>query len=520
MKCTLNDHIMITEHDLQRLNLLSQLAYSNPLLTERIELERELLGAEFVTDEGTAWSRNPGQAANDRPNIVRITQMSVDLVEQLLRQRPGKRLPSGDVSARYWDVVTYVLLYRHIVPHTPDDLFRPSSVARIWKGFIADYERYAAAVAPKITQQQSAPHLFACLAQVHRAFVNIFEFILGDSAAAVRLRGAVWQSIFTADLARYRRSLYDRMNSLPVLITGPTGTGKELVARAIGLSQYIPFDEQRTRFVERDQTSFFPLNLSAMSASLIESELFGHCKGAFTGAVSERAGWLEECRPHGAVFLDEIGELDPALQVKLLRVVQQRTYSRLGETSERQFSGKLIGATNRIMTDEIAAGRFREDLYYRLCADRIETPSLREQLNDSPKDLNRLCHHIASRLVGDDADDLAAQALEWIAGHLGADYPWRGNIRELEQCVGSVMIRNEYVPPDSASVASKYPQWVDAACAGTLTADELTQWYCRWIYRQTGSYEASARQLGLDRRTVKSKIQQLEQSRRTADESH
>lgn len=504
----------ISARDQKLLETLSRLAYCNPLLTERIELERELLGSDFVADEGIAWSRNPGQAANDRANVRRIMEIAVDLIERLLEQAAGRRIPTEDAARRYWDVVTYVLLYRHLVTHPPEQLFHSASVARIWNDFSKDYQRYAVAADDQLTQEQSAGHLFACLGQVHRAFVNIFEFILGDSDPSVRLRGAVWQSVFTADLARYRRCLYDRMNALPVLITGPTGTGKELVARAIGLSQYIPFDEKRSRFIEPDQASFFPLNLSAMSASLIESELFGHCKGAFTGAVSERAGWLERCRPHGAVFLDEIGELDPSLQVKLLRVVQQRTYSRLGETKERQFSGKLIGATNRVMTEEIQAGRFREDLYYRLCADRIETPGLRAQLNHSPHDLNALCRHIAGRLLGDEGDALADQALDWIDRHLGADYPWRGNIRELEQCVGSIMIRNEYVPPDqlSAAVSSPYPQWVDAACAGTLTADELTQSYCHWVYGITGSYEASARQLGLDRRTVKSKIQELERS--------
>ena len=105
---------------------------------------------------------------------------------------------------------------------------------------------------------------------------------------------------------------------------------------------------------------------------MIESELFGHRRGAFTGAVEDRSGWLETCGPHGAVFLDEIGELDAAIQVKLLRVLQSRTFQRIGETKPRRFEGKVIAATNRDLDEEIGAGRFRSDLYYRLCADVVE----------------------------------------------------------------------------------------------------------------------------------------------------
>src|SRR5262249_61527665 len=109
-------------------------------------------------------------------------------------------------------------------------------------------------------------------------------------------------------------------------------------------------------------------------------ELFGHRRGAFTGAVQDRAGWLEVCPPLGTVFLDEIAEVEPAIQAKLLRVLQNRTFSRVGDTAIRRFKGKLIAATNRDLAVEIEARRFREDFYYRLCADVIETPPLAPQL--------------------------------------------------------------------------------------------------------------------------------------------
>ena len=130
-----------------------------------------------------------------------------------------------------------------------------------------------------------ASHLFACFFQIRRAFDLIFRHIIGASRPAANLRATVWQSIFTHDMRRYRRSLYRRMHDVTTLVTGPSGTGKELVARAIGLSRYIPFDPDREMFVADLDGSFHALNLSALSPTLIESELFGHRKGAFTGAL-------------------------------------------------------------------------------------------------------------------------------------------------------------------------------------------------------------------------------------------
>src|SRR5262249_54292501 len=153
---------------------------------------------------------------------------------------------------------------------------------------------------------------------------------------------------------------------ITTLITGPSGTGKDLVAEAIGLSRYIPFDPKRQCFEEDFGGAFHPVNLAALPSELIESELFGHCKGSFTGAVQDRAGWLEICKGTHSVFLDEIGDLAPALQVKLLRVLQNRTFQRVGETTIRRFEGKVIAATNRDLGLEVQAGRFRRDLYYRL----------------------------------------------------------------------------------------------------------------------------------------------------------
>ena len=156
------------------------------------------------------------------------------------------------------------------------------------------------------------------------------------------------------------------------------------------------------------------------------------------------------------MFLDEIGEVETAIQVKLLRVLQTRTFQRLGDTADRAFSGKLIAATNRDLRQALAAGRFREDFYYRLCADLLVTPSLAERLRDTPGELRTLLRAIARRVAGDEeADDVAAEAEAWIGEHLGPDYAWPGNVRELEQCVRNLVIRGTYEPQGPASVGAR-----------------------------------------------------------------
>lgn len=502
----------------RKLELFATLATCNPFLPERIELEKKVLGDRFEED-GLAWSRRLEFTDRERFNVTSLTDAAIDLIDEVKQQVDSGKSLSNDSLTHYWYVVIYALLYRHIVYQDPASLREPQSTAKIWKDFQSDYRSLVNLPGLDGEITQAAGHLFAILCQVHRAFFNIYSYILGESLPSIELRGKVWQSIFTTDLERYRRSLYKRMGTLPSLVTGPSGTGKELVARAIGLSQFIPFDEKSGTFKATEESQFFPLNLSALSANLIESELFGHRKGSFTGAIDHRKGWLELCPHYGAVFLDEIGELDAALQVKLLRVVQQRKFSRLGDSKEREFSGKIIGATNRDLDQEMKAGRFREDLYYRLCADRIETPSLRQQLDHRPQDLYFLIRHIVRGLVGDE-DSLCEQSLDWIERKLGDEYPWRGNFRELEQCICSIMIRGEYVPGRSAKAESTdQNDWTGDAIQTSLTADELLQRYCTWMYFKTGGYEAAARKLKIDRRTVKAKIDEVMLKRLTANGS-
>lgn len=501
----------------RQLGLLSELTHCNPFEPRRIELEQQVLGNQFVEENVNAWSRTEATDRQERPNVVRINEWAGTLLEELRkRQLTQGALQQSDV-ALYDDLATYHLYYQHLAPMGRNLLaFTGESerLANVWRAFRAERRKLLEPLGAIVETLASDAHLFAGLHQIRRAFTNIFTFLIGESAPATRLRASVWQSLFTHDLRRYRRTLYSRMNELATLITGPSGSGKELIAQAIGRSQFVPFDPERERFLiaAGNAEPFIAVNLAALSPTLIESELFGHRKGAFTGAIADHVGWLERCAPTGAVFLDEIGELDLALQVKLLRVTQSRDYSRLGESTPRRFAGKLIAATNRDLAAEMRADRFREDLYYRLCSDCVQAPALREQLVDRPAALAGLVRYLARKVLGDlladdsEVEPLATEVETWIATRLPADYAWPGNIRELEQCVRSVLVRREYQPPSSTPSAPR-PDWLTAAERGELSVNQLLGHYCRQVYDQTGSYEGAARVLGLDRRTVKSHVE-------------
>src|SRR5437867_3320161 len=372
---------------------LSRLGYANPFLPERIEAEGAALGPAFVHAD-RVWSVRTDRTVQN-PNVARLAERAAGLAALLRERLAAGAEPAEADRVLYEDVVLYLLYTRY-----EDDLLDlvvkaadggdGGRRAPFYEKFRADCQHFLALPGAALPGHHEPAHLFACLFQVRRAFHHIFWHIIGGSMSMARLRAAVWQSLFTHDMRRYRRALYERMDDVTTLIVGPSGTGKEVVARAIGLSRYIPFDVRAQRFAVHFGDLFHPLNLSALSPTLIESELFGHKRGAFTGALQDRAGWLEVCRPLGAVFLDEVGEIDAAIQVKLLRVLQTRTFQRLGDTQDRKFTGKIIAATNRDLAHQMQRGQIREDFYYRLCSDMITTPSLAQILRQSPDELHNM----------------------------------------------------------------------------------------------------------------------------------
>ncbi len=205
-----------------------------------------------------------------------------------------------------------------------------------------------------------------------------------------------------------------------VLICGESGTGKELVARAIHYNS------------ARSRMPFVTVNCSALPEPLLESELFGHMKGAFTGAVSNKAG-LFEVANEGTVFLDEIGETTPAIQVKLLRVIQEREFRRVGGTKDVKVDVRIVAATNKDLPKAIAEGAFREDLYYRLDVIPIHLPPLRLR----PGDIPILVQHFLDRFSqanGKPVPSFAPEAMRLLVGH-----EWKGNVRELENLIERVV---------------------------------------------------------------------------------
>jgi len=515
---------LFAEIDLPFVHAVGALSHANPFLPERMELERRALGEAYVEETLGFWAYTPDQTVRRRTNLVRLLERARALGEstraQLLADPPGNRhrLTTEDLQ-RYDDLAVYILFYEvlelwgrsHFTVSESETLDRQA-----WRRFSPLFDHWFELAGHAFPSRPHKVPLFELFHQIYRAFFNIFECVIGQSIPAAQLRARIWQSIFSHDLRRYRRGLSSTLRQVTTLITGPSGSGKELVAQAIGTSQAVPFDPRQERFVAHPAESYHAINISAFARNLVESELFGHAKGAFTDASGTRTGWLEACGDHGTVLLDEIGELDATTQVKLLRVLQNRQYQRLGETKIREFKGKVIAATNRDLRREIVAGNFREDLYYRLCSDVIETPSLASQVQDNPNVLEQLVTHIAGRLAPEETLQLAGEVLGWLRENLSAGYPWPGNIRELEQCVRNVMICGRYVPnPPPALVAGTLPpgnlspevaHLAHQIEQQELTADELIQAYCRLVYQKTGSFEQAAKRLQVDRRTVRARV--------------
>ncbi len=339
------------------------------------------------------------------------------------------------------------------------------------------------------------------LFQAVRAFCFIDGQILGQCPSMTRLREILWNNIFTANPKWYFHHLSGRMEDFSTLILGETGTGKTLVASIIGRSGFIPFEMASGRFAESFTAAFQSINLAQFPTSLLESELFGHKKGAFTGAVSDHAGIFARCSRFGSVFIDEIGDIDVPTQVKLLNVLQERTFSPIGSGERVRFSGRVIAATHQDIPALLESGTFRRDLYYRLCSDVIVMPTLRERIHENPQELNFMVRRLLPKILHDPDDSLAAEIEALILDSLPRGYPWRGNIRELEQCIRQICIRGSY--DFNRQMEGKKKAVLEDCFGHQPPLQELIADYCRYLYHRLGSYEGVARAAGIDRRTAK-----------------
>ncbi len=355
-------------------------------------------------------------------------------------------------------------------------------------------------------EDDSISRYFALCYQLRRAYYFIGHNLVGCSPCMKGLRRNLWNNIFTHNIGLYDRYLWDRMEDFSTLILGETGTGKGTAAMAIGRSGFIPFDIRRHKFVESFMSSFISLNLSQFPETLIESELFGHKKGSFTGAVEDHKGVFDRCTPFGAIFLDEIGEVASPIQIKLLQVIQERVFCPVGSHVPNRFQGRVIAATNRGLPEIREKGVLRDDFFYRLCSDIITVPPLRIRIQEDPVELDELLAHTVERMIGKPSQELVDMVRSVIDKQLGIDYPWPGNVRELEQCVRRVLLKRNYEGSYKAAATSLDSMLKDGVTTGSIDAQGLITGYCYLLYKRHGTFEEVARLTNLDRRTVKKYI--------------
>jgi two-component system nitrogen regulation response regulator GlnG len=304
-------------------------------------------------------------------------------------------------------------------------------------------------------------------------------------------------------------------HDFPVLITGESGTGKELVAKCIH------------QYSDRAGRTLIALNAAAIPETLLETELFGHEKGAFTGAIARRLGKFEECHG-GTLFLDEIGDMSLASQAKMLRVLQEQSFERVGSNQTVRTNVRIVAATNRDLASWAAEGKFRQDLYYRLSVFPIRVPPLRERIEDLPA----LVHHYLRRFgreLGRSVHEIAPDALERLSNHT-----WPGNIRELQsvlkqallQSTGSILLRrflpqslNKEAKPSAASSIGgelNLEEFIrtrlrpDAADLYAETHQQVDRQLLTHVLSYSrGNVRQGARILGIARQTLRGKLHEL-----------
>jgi DNA-binding NtrC family response regulator len=306
--------------------------------------------------------------------------------------------------------------------------------------------------------------------------------------------------------SRTMQNVYNLINKVAdtdstVLIVGESGTGKELVARGLHFNS------------NRQHHPFVAINCSALPENLLESELFGHKKGAFTGAVADKRGLFEEANL-GTIFLDEVNSMAPQLQTKLLRVLQEREVRRVGDNKSSPVNVRVVGATNEPLQPKLKDGTFREDLYYRLAVIPIEIPALRERLEDVPLLVNHFLQKQAGA-GGGDPKKIDPQAVDILCHY---DYP--GNVRELENaieracalCDNDLILPSDLPPHIVSHVQGEKKEQAVAALPLGQTLDEFVQHQERSYIEATlmhcdGSREKAANMLGISMATLYRKVE-------------
>lgn len=320
------------------------------------------------------------------------------------------------------------------------------------------------------------------------------EFLINENRGlkeALIKESAPGEIVFASRKFRelYELTLQVAESEANIVVEGESGTGKELIARAV--HYHSPRRERR----------FVSINCAALSDTLLESQIFGHIRGAFTGAVADQKGLLDEAGG-GTLFLDEIGDISPSLQVKLLRVIQEREFMPVGSTKAKAVDIRLVAATNKELANEVKLGRFRKDLYYRLNVINITLPPLRERIED----VEPLTRHFLtkySRRTKKKVNGITADALRRLQ-----QYQWPGNVRELENVIERAVIlaRGELVTAELFPLMDRDP-FQSADETGDTLLESVERLHIVKILKQTGFHRSRAAEaLGITRKTLSKKI--------------
>jgi DNA-binding NtrC family response regulator len=390
--------------------------------------------------------------------VIDVDGHSVDeLLEDLVEASRGTPIIINDEGASIADAVHYIRLGAHDVVSAGSDAAAIIEAA-------AEFHRSQRAAGS--TNESWRKH------------------IVGSSKAIMR-------TIEVIRLVGSRRST--------VLITGETGTGKEMVARALHLAS------------PRAQQAFVAVNCNALPENLLEAELFGHVKGAFTGAIQHRVGRFEQAHK-GTLFLDEVGDLPLEIQTKLLRVLQEREFQRVGSSETIRVDVRLIAATNVDLVQKIREGKFREDLYYRLNVVPIAAPPLRDRLEDIPV----LAHHFVEKVCQLEEIPTRNLSPETIARLKNC--PWPGNVRQLENAVEMAVALSgtrEVLYPSDFPLPSQSTRLTPTTAIATNDFEQTVGRIERQILEDAlkkahGNKTVAAEMLGLKRTTLAAKLKSLE----------